>query len=112
MQKNKSLLPLLVAFLTILTFPAHAKKTKQERIPRVTVVMIIDQFAYHYIPKLKKHLHHGLSELLSKGIVYTNAYHAHGIPETTPGHHALSSATLPKDHGAIAYQWFYRHYKI
>ena len=79
--------------------------------PKLTVVMVIDQFAYHYIPKLKPHLHAGLKELLDNGIVYSNAYHAHGVPETTPGHHAIGTGTLPKDHGAVYNQWFDDLYK-
>lgn len=86
----------------------HQTETKP---PRLTVVIIIDQFAYHYLPKLKKHFRFGLHKLLRDGVCYQEAYHAHAIPETTPGHHAISSGILPKDHGAILNQWINEEYK-
>lgn len=79
--------------------------------PKLTVVMVIDQFAYSYLPKLRPFLRYGLKELFDTGILYTNAYHAHGVPETTPGHHAIGTGTLPKDHGAVYNQWFEEAYK-
>lgn len=87
----------------------QAKKIHSKK-PRLTVVFIVDQFAYHYIPKLKDHFRYGLKELLSHGVVYTNAYHPHGIPETTTGHHGISTGTLPKYHGAILNQWYNKEY--
>lgn len=74
--------------------------------PKVTVIMVTDQFAYHYIPKLKKHFKYGYKFLLEKGINYQEAHHPHGVPETSPGHNSLSTATVPKDHGVIANSWY------
>jgi predicted AlkP superfamily pyrophosphatase or phosphodiesterase len=85
--------------------------TKSEQTPRITVIMIVDQFAYHYIPKLSPFFRYGFRELLDKGQVYTNAFHAQAVPETTPGHHVLSTGVLPKDHGAILNQWYDKNYK-
>lgn len=73
--------------------------------PKLTIVMVVDQGAYHYFPRLQKNFAYGLKELLEKGIVYTRAYHAHGVPETTPGHHAISTGTLPWYHGAAFNDW-------
>lgn len=82
-----------------------AKKTKQPTIPQVTVVMVLDQGAFSYFPKLAPFFKHGFKHLLDHGIVYENAHHAHGVPETTPGHHAISTGTLPKYHGATYNSW-------
>lgn len=84
----------------------HVKKT-----PKITVVFIIDQFAHGYLQKIGHNLKYGLGELLTNGISYTEAYHAHGIPETTPGHHALSVGCMPKIHGAVLNQWIHDDYK-
>lgn len=106
---------ILRIFVTIVLFylsPYFLQaKSNKPRTPRLTVIFIIDQFAYHYIPKLKHHFHYGLEELFRKGIVYTEAYHAHGVPETTTGHHAISTGTLPKDHGGILNQWIDKDYQ-
>ena len=110
MQKNRlrsACICMLVLYASLLV-QAHATDNKN---PKLTVVIIIDQFAYHYLPKLKNYFHYGLHTLLKDGQVYTQAYHAHGIPETTPGHHAISTGTLPKDHGAILNQWLNAEYK-
>lgn len=74
--------------------------------PKVTVMVILDQFAYHYATKLKEHFRYGFREMLDNGVVYENAYHPHGIPETTPGHNAFNTGVVPKHHGAISNKWF------
>ncbi len=73
--------------------------------PKLTIVLVVDQFAYHYIPKLGKNFKYGLRYLFENGVVYGNAYHPHGVPETTPGHHGISTGTVPKDHGAVGNDW-------
>lgn len=94
---------ILLFFLFVLTFPT--KIFLQLSPPKITVVMIIDQFAYHYIEKLRNHFKYGLKEMLDSGICYENAYHAHGSPETAPGHQAISTGVLPKDHGISGNKW-------
>src|SRR3989338_1677657 len=73
--------------------------------PKLSVIIIIDQFAYHYLPKLKNHFRYGFKHLIKNGINYVNAYHPHGIPETTPGHNALNTGVLPNVHAAIGNKW-------
>ncbi len=91
-----------VLFLLACCLPTHAAL---DQAPKLTVVLVIDQCAYHYFPKLKNNFKYGFKELLQRGIVYTQAYHPHGIPETTTGHHAISTGCYPKDHGGVTNQW-------
>jgi len=90
-------------------FNLDAKKTinscNNKEAPKLTIVLIVDQLAHHHIKKLKPYLRYGIKDLFSHGVVYSNAYHPHGVPETTPGHHAFSTGALPKDHGAVTNQW-------
>lgn len=110
---NKRFICLSIAvFFTAATLPlfggvvATPKKTTPcYQPPKLAVVVVIDQCAWHYFNKLKPFFTGGLKELLDQGVVYTQAYHPHGIPETTPGHHGIATGTLPKDHGAITNQW-------
>ena len=74
--------------------------------PRLTIIFVIDQFAYHYFPKLEKHLKGGIKYLLDNGINYTNAYFPHAMPATATGHAALNTGTFAKDHGFIGNSWF------
>lgn len=73
--------------------------------PKLTVIIVVDQFGYHYIPKLYPHLQYGLKTLLDKGIVYENTYLPHGIPATGTGHTGFSTGTYAKDHGIVANAW-------
>ncbi len=82
------------------------------RPPRLTVVLVVDQFAHHYINKLYPHLKHGLRYLLDNGVVYTNAHMPHGQPSTATGHAGLNTGTCAKDHGFIANAWYENGKKV
>lgn len=73
--------------------------------PQVTVVIIIDQFAYHYTQKLSPYFLHGFKHLLKSGVVFENSFHPHGIPTTAIGHTTISTGALAKDHGIILNSW-------
>lgn len=73
--------------------------------PRLTVIMVVDQFAYSYLRKLSPYLKHGIKFLMRHGIVYENANHPHGMPSTGPGHTALSTGCYAKDHGITSNHW-------
>src|SRR4051812_41345635 len=77
--------------------------------PTLTVIFVIDQFAYHYIPKLSAHFKHGLKFLLDNGVNYHNAYFPHGKPATGTGHPGLSTGAYAKDHGMVANKWINTH---
>ena len=107
------LLFIQLVFLNIFNTSVQAKvPSKSKETPMLTVVIVIDQFAFHYIPKLQKYFKYGLKDLFENGVVYYKAYHPHGVPETTPGHHGLSVGTCPKDHGAVANDWLDPNGKI
>lgn len=93
----------LLLLILLTTFDT---KGALDKAPQLTVVIVIDQGAYHYFPKLKNNLRYGFKDLLRHGVVYTKAFHPHFVPETTPGHHAISTGCYPKDHGGVTNQWF------
>ena len=88
---------LIASFLSIYSFVF----TK----PKVTIVLVIDQFAAHYINKLDSYLQHGIHHLLKNGIVYVNTNLPYGATATAVGHTSLSTGALPKDHGVICNAW-------
>ncbi len=69
------------------------------------VVIVIDQFAYHYLPKLKPFLRDGIKLLLDNGINFKQANYPHAMPATGPGHTALGTGCFAKDHGIIGNHW-------
>ena len=75
-------------------------------IPRITIIIVVDQFAYDYIQKIEPHLRGGLRHLLHHGIVYKNAYYPHGTPTTAPGHAGLNTGAYPSYHGMIGNNWW------
>ncbi len=74
--------------------------------PQMTIAIVIDQFAYAYLYKIRPYLTGGLKMLLDNGISYENAHHANAMPETAVGHAALSTGTFASDHGIIANSWY------
>jgi predicted AlkP superfamily pyrophosphatase or phosphodiesterase len=95
-----------ILFLVFFFYTTHiyAEKTINKP-PAITIVFVIDQGAYSYIPKLEKYFKYSFKSLLKNGCVCQQAHHPHSVPETTPGHHAISTGTLPKYHGAVFNSW-------
>jgi len=74
--------------------------------PRLTVIFVVDQFAYSYINKLKPFFKGGLKLFLDEGVVYENAYYPHAMPATATGHAALATGVFAKNHGVIGNKWY------
>jgi predicted AlkP superfamily pyrophosphatase or phosphodiesterase len=74
--------------------------------PRLTVVLVVDQFAHHYIDKLYPYLKYGLKYLIDHGVVYTNAYWTSGQPGTATGHAGLNTGVNANYHGFVSNTWY------
>lgn len=93
----------LITMLCVLLTPTAYTK------PRLTIIIVIDQFAYSYFPQLTPFFKHGFRFLLNNAINYKNAYYPHGIPSTAPGHTGLSTGVTPNYHGIITNNWCNAH---
>lgn len=92
----------LLFFLLCGTISANIPKE-----PNVVIVFVIDQFPFYYLTRHQHNFkHRGFSRFTKEGTFYTKAYHAHGVPETTPGHASMSSGVFPAQHGATSNRWF------
>jgi arylsulfatase A-like enzyme len=89
---------LIVLFLSFIRLAASP--------PRVTVVIVVDQFAYHYIEKLSPYFKHGFKTFIDNGINFENAYHPHAAPATATGHATIGTGAVAKDHGIVLNGWF------
>lgn len=76
-------------------------------VPKLTVVIVIDQFAEHY-KKLRPNFKYGLAQLFDKGLVYENAEYPYAGPFTAVGHTTISTGALPCHHGIIGNFWYDR----
>ena len=103
-MKNKYLSGLCVFFLSIAA-------TSCAQPPRLTIILIIDQFGYSFVEKLKEHFKHGLKTIYFDGVKYTKAYYPHANPTTGAGHTGMSTGTYAKNHGIISNWWFDEHGK-
>lgn len=93
---------LLILFLGFFTSLIDARVYGN---PRVTVIFVVDQGAYSYIPKLSPFLYSGLKYLLKLGVCYHDAHHPHSLPSTAPGHTCLNVGCTPDTHGIIGNSW-------
>lgn len=78
---------------------------KPKTTPKITVILVIDQFSYDYTLKLRSYFKYGLKELFDHGLFYENAFYTHAVTETTTGHLNLITGVYPKDNGGITNQW-------
>ena len=74
--------------------------------PKITVVIIIDQFRADYLKRFAGYFSGGLARLLSQGEVFLNTHYDHACTETAPGHATLSTGCHPSRHGIIFNAWF------
>jgi hypothetical protein len=99
MMKNmiKKITSLGVALLVLFSCSLSAYYKK----PRLTVIMVVDQFAYNYIRQMSPYLKHGIKFLMQQGIVYENALFPHATPSTGPGFTGLNTGTTADYHGIV-----------
>lgn len=89
-------------FLLIgLNFDIYSHKT-----PKLTVVIVIDQFGSQYLQKLKPYLRGGLKFLLKNGLNYNYAIFPQSKPCTSAGHVLLSTGTFAQYHGIVNNKWW------
>jgi predicted AlkP superfamily pyrophosphatase or phosphodiesterase len=73
--------------------------------PKLVVVISIDQFSADLLARCGKDLPGGLGRLRREGVWFTDAYQAHGITETGPGHSVLLSGRYPGHTGIPENEW-------
>lgn len=90
--------------LPLLAFTAAALVAAPPR-PKLVVVISIDQFSADLLARCGKDLPGGLGRLEREGVWFTDAYQAHGITETGPGHSVLLSGRYPAHTGIPENDW-------
>lgn len=96
-----------LAFISCVSLMAYNVKP-----PRLTVVLVVDQCAHHYIDKLYPHLKYGLKYLIDHGVNYTNAYWESGQPGTATGHAGLATGVHAQYHGYVSNNWYEKGKKV
>jgi len=88
--------------------PAAAPDPSPSPPPRLVLFVVVDQMPYDYVERFRPVLTGGLARLLDEGVVFTQAFHRHGLPTTSPGHATLATGRHPRNHGIIANYWWSR----
>jgi predicted AlkP superfamily pyrophosphatase or phosphodiesterase len=87
----------------------NARSLSAAESPKLVLQITVDQLRgdlpRRYLDKMGED---GFRYLLSRGVVYENAYHAHSNTETIVGHATLATGAHPADHGLIGNVWFDR----
>ncbi len=76
--------------------------------PRLLLLISVDQLRYDYLERLRSEFRGGLGRLLREGVSFDNAFHAHAVTTTGPGHASLATGTYPSRSGIVNNQWFDR----
>jgi predicted AlkP superfamily pyrophosphatase or phosphodiesterase len=92
----RALLPAL-----LLALPASAAA------PRLGVVVVVDQMRPEYLDRPGA-ADGGFRRLRRESARFAAARHLHAPTETCPGHAAISSGRLPREHGVVANDWYDR----
>ncbi len=74
--------------------------------PKLTVVIVVDQFSAHFLHMLKPHFSGAFKFLPERGTSYLNAFYDHAMPGTAPGHTLLTTGTFGTFHGIVNNSWF------
>ncbi len=75
------------------------------KVPKITLVFVVDQLAYHTFDRLSPYFKHGFKQLLQEGVVFSNVHHPHGNPVTATGHATIATGAYAKDHGVVLNGW-------
>ena len=76
--------------------------------PKLILTIVIDQFRYDYLTRYRSDYKGGLNTLLTRGAVFTNAYHQHFPTVTAVGHSVVLSGATPSVSGIIGNDWYDR----
>lgn len=91
--------------------PQERNVTTHEH-PKLTIVLVIDQFSVHYYQKLKEYISGGIKFLYENGTYYSNAWYPHSQPGTAAGHTLIGTGTVGNYHGIISNWWVENGKKI
>jgi predicted AlkP superfamily pyrophosphatase or phosphodiesterase len=96
-------------FLTPFSIYCTDKKNNRQLpnalVPKVMVVVIIDGCSYETSTFVQKYYINGLRYITGNATIFTQAYYAHGLPTTAPGHTTFITGVHPKTHGIVGNNW-------
>ena len=89
----------------------RATSPPADPVPRLVVLLSIDQFRVNYIERYQSQWTKGLRRLVTTGAVFPLAAYPYAVTKTCAGHSTISTGTLPWTHGMIDNSWYDRAQK-
>ena len=95
-----------LVLLALLALPLRAEETP---VPRLAVVIAVDQMRADYLVKFRPYFTAGgFKRLLEGGADYQNCHYLHAVTKTAPGHATILSGVHANVHGVIGNEWLDR----
>src|SRR5258707_12145690 len=95
-------------FLPAAAFAAAPPAITSSARPKLVLAIAIDQFRYDYLTRYRHEYTGGLSRLLTRGAVFTDANYEQSPTVTAIGHSLFLSGAMPNVSGIVANEWFER----
>ncbi|MBU2491380.1 MAG: alkaline phosphatase family protein [Bacteroidetes bacterium] len=73
---------------------------------KLAVIIVVDQMRYDYLIRYAGYFDSGISNLLSNGAYFTEAYHDHAFTATAPGHATIATGCFPSKHGIVLNDYY------
>lgn len=100
----------LLALVSLVTLDLHsavAPGGTASAVPRLAVVISIDQFRPDYLERYRALFGPGgFKRLMDEGFTFAECRYAHASTKTGPGHATILSGVSPDLHGIIANEWY------
>jgi predicted AlkP superfamily pyrophosphatase or phosphodiesterase len=101
---------LAVSLLCLLFVPGAARPEAQApaAVPRLVVVVVVDQLRTDYLDLGKGYWRAGMARLLGEGALFANAEYPYLNTVTCAGHTTIGTGTFPRTHGQVLNGWWDR----
>jgi predicted AlkP superfamily pyrophosphatase or phosphodiesterase len=76
-------------------------------VPRLLVIVVVDQLRADYLDTFDRHWRHGFRTLLDEGFLYERAEYPYLNTVTCAGHATVGTGTLPRTHGMVLNAWWH-----
>ncbi|MEZ5708956.1 MAG: alkaline phosphatase family protein [Blastomonas sp.] len=85
--------------------PTSEERESSEQVPRLAVLIVVDQMRAGYLDELDTALGGGFQRIETGGTRFANAWVDHAYTNSLPGHTSAMTGAYPRNHGVIDNVW-------
>ncbi len=108
MKINRIAATFAFMFISFSTGQAARKAVSAPQMPKLILVIVVDQFRQDYTTRFRNYFTSGLKELLTAGAVFPDAHQDHYPTVTAVGHTTILTGSVPATSGIIGNEWYDR----